>query len=79
MVLYSGCSLEKLFFMDDKPWKMAKPGRGDAATELVRAAVGDDGNFVQQAYYNGHYGFSGAKEQYVLQAYDMCYSFTCPL
>ncbi len=34
---------------------------------------------VQQAFYNGHYGFAGAKVQYVLQADGMCYSFTCPL
>jgi len=34
---------------------------------------------VQQAFYNGHYGFAGAKVQHVLQADGMCYSFTCPL
>jgi hypothetical protein len=79
MVLYSGCCPDVLFFMDRKPWKMAKPGKGDAATALVRAAGGDDVNLVQQAYYNGHYGFGGAKVQHVLQADGMCYSFTCPL
>jgi hypothetical protein len=46
---------------------------------LVRAAGGDDINLVQQAYYNGHYGFSGAKMQHVLEADGMCYAFTCPL
>jgi hypothetical protein len=59
--------------------QMARPGRGDAATALVGAAGGDDVNLVQQAYYNGHYGFVGAKVQHVLQANGMCYSFTCPL
>jgi hypothetical protein len=34
---------------------------------------------VQRSYYNGHYGFAGAKVQHVLQADGMCYSFTCPL
>ena len=67
------------FFTDGKPWKMARPGRGDAADALVRAAGGDDVNLVQQAYYNGHYGFAGGKVQHVLQADGMCYSFTCPL
>jgi hypothetical protein len=32
-----------------------------------------------QSQDNGHYGFSGAKVQHVLQADGMCYSFTCPL
>ena len=58
---------------------MARPGQGDAASALVRAAGGDEVNLVQQAYYNGHYGFSGAKVQHVLQADGICYSFTCPL
>jgi hypothetical protein len=34
---------------------------------------------MQHSYYNGHYGFAGAKVQHVLQADGMCYSFTCPL
>jgi len=42
MVLYSGFCPDVLFFMDRKPWKMAKSGRGDAATALVWAAGGDD-------------------------------------
>jgi hypothetical protein len=45
----------------------------------VTAAGGDNVNMMQQAYYNGHYGFCGAKVQHVLQADGMCYSFTCPL
>jgi hypothetical protein len=44
----------------------------------LRAADGDDVNLVQQAYYNGHFGFSGTKVQHVLQADGICYSFTCP-
>jgi len=78
-VHYSGCCPDVLFFTDGKPWKMARPERGEAAEALVRAAGGDDVNLVQQAYYNGHYGFSGAKVQHVLQADGICYSFTCPL
>jgi hypothetical protein len=34
---------------------------------------------MQRAYYNGHYGFCGAKVQHVLQADGMCHSFICPL
>ncbi len=76
---FSGCSPDILFFTDGKPWKMARPGQGDAAAALVRAAGGDEVNLVQQAYSNGHYGFSGAKVQHVLQADGICYSFTCAL
>jgi hypothetical protein len=47
---------------------MAKPGSGDAANALIRAAGGEDVNLVQQAFYNGHYGFAGAKVQHVMQA-----------
>ena len=79
MVEYTGCCPDVIFFTDGKPWKLARPGHGDAADALVRAAGGDDVNLVQQAYYNGHYGFSGAKVQHVLQADGICYSFTCPL
>jgi len=79
MVHYTGCCPDVLFFTDGKPWKMARPGRGEAAEALVQAAGSDDVNLVQQAYYNGHYGFSGAKVQHVLQADGICYSFTCPL
>ena len=68
-----------IVFTDGKPWKLAKPGTGDAAAALVRAAGGDEVNMVQQAFFNGHYGSAGAKVQHVLQADGMCYSFTCPL
>jgi hypothetical protein len=79
MVFHCDCSQDVLFFTDGKPWKMCRPGSGDAAEALARAAGGDNVNLVQQAYYNGHYGFSGGKVQHVLQADGMCYSFTCPL
>jgi hypothetical protein len=77
IVHFCGCTLDVLFFTDGKPWKMARPSRGDAADALVRAAGGNDINLVQQAYYNGHYGFAGAKVQYVQKADGICYSFTC--
>jgi hypothetical protein len=48
MVMYTGCCRDVLFFMDGKPWKMAKPGTGDATAALVRAAGGDQVNQVQQ-------------------------------
>jgi hypothetical protein len=63
-----------LFFTDGKPWKMARPGCGDASAPLVRATGGNNIDLVQQAYYNGHNGFSGE-----LQGDGICYSFTCPL
>jgi hypothetical protein len=47
MVAYAGCCPNVLFFTDGKPWKMAKPGSGDAANALIRAAGGKDVNLVQ--------------------------------
>jgi hypothetical protein len=78
MVHNTGCSPDVLFFSNGKPWKMAKSGNGDAADALIRAAGGDQVNLVQQAFYNGQYGFAGAKVQHILQADGICYSFTCP-
>lgn len=46
---FCGCTLDVLFFTDGKPWKMARPSRGDAADALVRAAGGNDINLVQQS------------------------------
>ncbi len=71
IVWNSGCCEDVLFFTDGKQWKMARPGRGDAAEALVRAVGGDD------VY--GHYGFCSGKVQHVLQADGICYSFVCPL
>jgi hypothetical protein len=34
---------------------------------------------MQQAFYNGHYRYHGAKVQHVLQVDGIAYSFTCPL
>ncbi len=38
------------------------------AEALVQAVGGDDVKLVQQAYYNGHYGFCNGEVQHVLQA-----------
>jgi hypothetical protein len=76
---HSGASRDTLYFTDGKHWKMCRPGRGDTAAALARAVGVADVNLVQQAYYNGHYGFCGAKVQHVLQADGMCHSFICPL
>jgi hypothetical protein len=52
----------------------------DQLEMLLQLVVGaNDINLVQRAYYNGHYGFCGAKVHHVLQANGICYSFTCPL
>ena len=79
MVWHMGCSPDVLFFADGKPWKLTRPGRGEAAQAVAAAVGAEDVNLIQQAYYNGHYGFCGAKVQHVLQADGICYSFTCPL
>ena len=67
------------FFTDGKPWKMAHPGKGQAATNIGDAAGVNDVNLVQRAYYNGHYRFHGAKVQHVVQADSIMYSFVCPI
>jgi hypothetical protein len=79
LVYYTACTPDVLFFTDGKPWKTTRPDRGETVQALVAAVGGDDINLVQQAYYNGHYGFCGAKVQHVLQADGLCYSFTSPL
>jgi hypothetical protein len=61
MVQYSSYCTDVLFFTDGKPWKMAKPGTGDAAAVHVHAARGGDVHLGQCSYYNGHYSFAGAK------------------
>jgi hypothetical protein len=78
IVWHSGCDQDVLFFTNGKPWKMARPGHGQAVEVLCIAVGGGDVNLVQQAHYNGHYGFCGGKVQHVLQADGMCYSFVCP-
>jgi len=50
MVHNTGCSPDVLFFSNGKPWKVAKPGNGDAADALIRAAGGDQVNLIQQAF-----------------------------
>jgi len=79
LVWHCDSSSDVLFFTDGKPWKMCRPGTGDAAAALAAVVGANDMNLVQRAYYNGHYGFCGAKVQHVLQADGICYSFTCPL
>ncbi len=79
MVWHMGCSPDMLFFADGKPWKLSRPGIWEAAQAVAAAVGAEDVNLIQQAYYNGHYGFCGAKVQHVLQADGICCSFTCPL
>jgi hypothetical protein len=78
-VWHCNSSRDILFFTDGKPWKMCRPGTGDAAAALKAAVGANDINLVQRAYYIGHYGFCGAKVQHVLQANGICHLFTCPL
>jgi hypothetical protein len=46
MVRFCRCSPDVLFFTDDKPWEMARPGQGDAAAARTRAAGDDDVNLT---------------------------------
>jgi hypothetical protein len=78
-VWHCNSSHDILFFTDGKPWKMCRPGTGDAAAALKAVVGANDINLVQRAYYIGHYGFCGAKVQHVLQANGICHLFTCPL
>ena len=51
---------DTILFTDGKPWKMSRPGKGEAARMITEMAGAEDVNLVQKAYYNGHYGFHGA-------------------
>ena len=42
---------------------------------IAEMAGSDDVNLVQKAYYNGHYGFHGAKVQHMVQADGIMMSF----
>ena len=79
LVWHCDSSHDVLFFIDGKPWKMCRPGTGDAAAALAEVVGAEDINFIQRAYYNGHYGFFVAKVQYVIQVDGIYYLFTCPL
>jgi hypothetical protein len=72
-----GFFLMPVFSTYRKPWKRANPGTGAASAAVKRAVGGDEVNMVQQVFYNGHYGFAGATVQHVLEADEVCYSFTC--
>ena len=74
-----GASPDTAFFADGKPWKMSRPGTGQAAKHFARVAGVNDVNLVQRAYYNGHYRFHGAKVQHVVEADSIIYSFVCPI
>ena len=76
---YTGAERDVLYLADGKPWRLSRPGKGEAAQHFARAAGSNDVNLVQQAHYNGHYGFHGAKVQHVLQADGMTHSFTCSI
>jgi hypothetical protein len=79
MSLHCGCDENIFFFMDGKPWKMCRPGRGRAVRQICEAAGCGDVNLMQRAFYNGHYKYHGGKVQHVLQADGIAHSFTCPL
>ena len=70
---------DTFFFTDGKPWKLSRPGKGAGARVIAQIAGTTDINLVQKAYYNGHYGFHGAKIQHVTQVDGIMYSFCAPI
>ena len=79
MAFHRGTDPHVLFFTDGKPWKMSRPGKGQAVRQICEYAGCGDINLMQRAYYNGHYKYHGGKVQHVLQADGMVHSFTCPI
>lgn len=61
-----------LYAVDGKAWQWMRPGEGQAAWDLAMKAAVAQGqplsvNLVQRAYYNGNYGFHGAKANHLFQ------------
>jgi hypothetical protein len=46
MVHCTGCERDVLFFADGKPWRMSRPGKGQAVRELCAATGTDDFNLI---------------------------------
>ena len=64
--------------VDGKAWKWSRPGEGSGAKRLLAAAIAATGapmalNMVQRAFYNGNYGFHGAKVSHLFQLDGMIY------
>jgi hypothetical protein len=78
MSLHCGCDNNVILFTDGKPWKISRPGRGQAVRKICEAAGVRDVNLMQRAFYNGHYKYGG-KVQHMVQADGMAHSFTCPI
>ena len=76
---FEGGENDTLYFTDGKPWKMNRPGKGEANRLIAQLANATDVNLVQKAYYNGHYGFHGAKVQHMVQADGIMHSFVAPI
>jgi hypothetical protein len=55
MAFHCGTDPHVLFFTDGKPWKMSRPGKGQAVHKICKYAGCGDINLMQRAYYNGHY------------------------
>ncbi len=55
MAFHCGTDPHVLFFTDGKPWKMSRPGKGQAIHKIFKYAGCGDINLMQRAYYNGHY------------------------
>ena len=65
--------------LNGMPWKMSRPGRGQAVIQICEATGCGDVNLMQRACYNGHYKYHGRKVQHVVQADGMAHSFTYPI
>ena len=64
---YTGSERDVLLWVDGKPVKTCRPGKGKRAQE-VAAAAAVGANLVQQAFWNGHYKSHGLKQSTVVQA-----------
>jgi hypothetical protein len=78
MSLHCGCDENVFFFIDGKPWKMSRPGRGAAIRQICQATGCGDVNLMQWAFYNGQCKYHGAKAQHLVQADGIAYSLHAP-
>ena len=72
-----GCSLDTVVgFCDGKADRCCMPSHGDGAAALALACgLGYTVNLIQQAFYNGYYGFHGLKVQHLILGDSMVYCF----
>ena len=58
---HNGAERHLLFLYDMKVWKTCRSGRGKTACRMLNTIGEEDINLMQNAFFNGHYGFHVVK------------------